>query len=163
MLLLLVQFSHHLYPKIFFAIIVTSSVSQSTIFVMVVTSPIPEDSYCLWHNLQHLYPNFIFGTTVTKPVPQYSVLCNCYMTWTTSISLYPQHIRHNLSVFNFGMVNICFSKLTKQMSAVYGWQTYSSAAAVTIKASGVWNGKTIGQYMCTSQKHSFSILRLWCL
>jgi len=160
MLLLLVQFSHHLYPKIFFAIIVTSSVSQSTIFVMVVTSPIPEDSYCLWHNLQHLYPNFIFGTTVTKPVPQYSVLCNCYMTWTTSISLYPQHIRHNLSVFNFGMVNICFSKLTKQMSAVYGWQTYSSAAAVTIKASGVWNGKTIGQYMCTSQKHSFSILRM---
>jgi len=39
---------------------------------------------------------------VTKPVPQYSVLWNCYMTWTTSISLYPQHIRYNLSFFNFG-------------------------------------------------------------
>jgi len=126
-------------------------ISQDTVFGMTVTSPVPEDSYCFWHNSQHPYPN-IFGTTVTKPVPQYSVLCNCYMTWTTSISLYPQHIRYNLSVFNFGMADICFSKLMKQMWALYGWQNNAvlqlqSPSRLVVCETGKHNW-TI--YMCTS-------------
>lgn len=150
MLLLTVQFSHHLYPKIFFCYNChITCTRRQLLFMAQLAAPIS---------------NFIFGTTVTKPVPQYSVLCNCYITWTTSISLYPQHIMHNMSVFNFGMVNICVSKLMKHMWSVYGWQKYCSAVTVTIKASGVWNwGKTIRQFVCTSQKHSFSILRMWHL
>ena len=60
MILLLVQFSHHLYPKIFFAIIITSPVSQDTIFYMIVISPVPEDSCCFWHNYTAPIPKHYF-------------------------------------------------------------------------------------------------------